>query len=171
MTISPVHHVSLTVSDLDRSIRWYCDVLGLRKAMESKISGHESEAYLHLPPGTTGRMAMLQAGRHIAGTVELTSFDPPPRAATPPKRPGDPGAWMVAFEVVGETLEQAAARLRERGGQFWSEPTDVEVEGYPTFRAALLLDPDGILIELLQLPAPDEIRSARDAERSRDAGS
>jgi catechol 2,3-dioxygenase-like lactoylglutathione lyase family enzyme len=33
-TISAIHHISLTVSDIERSVTWYTDVLGLTKLMD-----------------------------------------------------------------------------------------------------------------------------------------
>ena len=32
--ISGIHHVSVTVTDIERSVLWYCEVLGLTKLME-----------------------------------------------------------------------------------------------------------------------------------------
>jgi catechol 2,3-dioxygenase-like lactoylglutathione lyase family enzyme len=33
-TISAIHHISLTVSEIERSVSWYTDVLGLTKLMD-----------------------------------------------------------------------------------------------------------------------------------------
>ena len=33
-TISAIHHISLTVSDIERSVTWYSEVLGLTKLMD-----------------------------------------------------------------------------------------------------------------------------------------
>ena len=35
-TISSIHHVSVTVTDIERSVPWYCEVLGLEKLMEEQ---------------------------------------------------------------------------------------------------------------------------------------
>jgi len=35
--ISEIHHVALTVSDLDRSIAFYQDVLGFRQTLEAAL--------------------------------------------------------------------------------------------------------------------------------------
>ena len=32
--VSGIHHVSVTVTDIERSVPWYCDLLGLSKLME-----------------------------------------------------------------------------------------------------------------------------------------
>jgi glyoxylase I family protein len=32
--VSGIHHVSVTVTDIERSVPWYCDLLGLTKLME-----------------------------------------------------------------------------------------------------------------------------------------
>jgi glyoxylase I family protein len=34
--VSGIHHVSVTVTDIERSVPWYCDLLGMTKLMEEK---------------------------------------------------------------------------------------------------------------------------------------
>lgn len=163
MTVAPLHHASLTVTDLDRSVAFYEDVLGLHKAMESPLDTQTCARYLKLPPGTTGRMAMLQADRRPTGSLELLEFTPPLGRPSGPKRPGDPGIWMIAFEIVGETMEQIHARLTSKGIAFWSDVTLAELRGYPSFPMVLLEDPDGTLVELIDLPDIETVRAARQA--------
>jgi len=34
--VSGIHHVSVTVTDIERSVPWYCELLGLTKLMEEQ---------------------------------------------------------------------------------------------------------------------------------------
>ena len=43
--------------------------------MRAPLDERTSGSYLHLPPGTTGEMAMLQASSHPVGALELLAFD------------------------------------------------------------------------------------------------
>ena len=52
--IGPIHHVTLSVTDLDRSIAFYRDVLGFRQTVTGVVDDEEHEVYLRMPPGTTG---------------------------------------------------------------------------------------------------------------------
>lgn len=167
MSLPPVHHTVLSVSDFDRSVAFYTQVLGYRKTLEAPVEGERYERYLRLPAGTTGRMAMLQADERTLGMIEVIQWDPPLAATSPPKRPGDPGACMLALELPEElSLETMCARLDELGVPLWSEPTPVELEGYPRFYTLLIEDPDGLLIELIKLPTREEVKSFRAALRS-----
>lgn len=37
--MSHIHHVTLTVSDVDRSIAWYCDLLGFQEMKRAEMDG------------------------------------------------------------------------------------------------------------------------------------
>ena len=161
MGAAPMHHASITVTDLDRSIAFYERALGLRTTMRAPLAPETSRSYLHLPPGTTGEMAMLQAGSHAVGALELLAFDGAPAPRAEPLRPGQPGVWMVAFEVVDETLTEARDRLVSQGISLWSDITVAELDGYPPFTMLLFEDPDGTMLELLELPSADAVRAAR----------
>lgn len=161
MGAAPMHHASITVTDLDRSIEFYERVLCLRTTMRAPLDESTSRAYLHLPAGTTGEMAMLQASSHPVGALELLAFDDGPAPRTKPLRPGEPGVWMVAFEVVGETLTEARDRLASEGVALWSDITVAELDGYPPFAMLLFEDPDGTMLELLELPSPDAVHAFR----------
>jgi catechol 2,3-dioxygenase-like lactoylglutathione lyase family enzyme len=162
MAISPVHHTNISVTDLDRSVAFYTEVLGYRVTMRSPIDRPEFMAYTRVPPGTTGQMVMLQAGDDPnVGTIELIQWSPPPAETTPPKRPGDPGICMIALQVLDETLEQVRERLAAQGVEPWSDVLEIEMEGYPPFRGMMIEDPDGTLVELIQLPTREEVRAFR----------
>ena len=163
MPVGPVHHVSISVADMARSVAFYRDVLGFRLTMEVTVCDPEHDLYLRLPQGTSARVAILQAGSVTIGEVELIewSFPASPPPATPPKRPGDPGPFLLAFEVTGEELEAACERMAAQGVEFWSDPITSHIDGYGEIRAVVCEDPDGAMIELLTLPSREDIVKAR----------
>jgi catechol 2,3-dioxygenase-like lactoylglutathione lyase family enzyme len=161
VTISPIHHVVLSVSDIERSVAFYQDALGMRVTLDSPVDSPTNRAYLRLGPAFTGHMTMMQAGPGAIGSVELIQWSPPAKTPTPPKRPGDPGVWCIAFQVIDETLDELAERWQQLGIPLWSGIAPVEVVGYPEFRAALIEDPDGILIEIIEIPSPEAVRAFR----------
>jgi hypothetical protein len=57
-------------------------------------------------------------------------------------------------------------RLLEKGIACYSEPQVVELPGYGAMRAVVFEDPDGQMIELIQLPSADEIQRVRAASRA-----
>lgn len=168
MPLGPVHHVTISVADMNRSIAFYRDILGFRLTMEVTVCDPEHDLYLCLPRGTTAQVAILQAGSITIGEVELIqwSFPTGPIPVSPPKRPGDPGPFLLAFEVTGEELEEVCERMSRQGVRFWSNPITSHVDGYGQIRAVVCEDPDGTMIELLTLPSRQEIRQARSGRPS-----
>ncbi|MGH7963023.1 MAG: VOC family protein, partial [Candidatus Binatia bacterium] len=85
---------------------------------------------------------------------------------TGPKRPGDPGVFLLSFEVRDEELAAVYKRLQEKGIQCYSEPGTIPIEGYGNIGMVIFEDPDGVMIELVQLPSGDEVQRTRAAYRA-----
>ena len=128
MRVTELGHVSLFVRDLDKSTRFYRDVLGLRETGRGK----------------GGRIVFLSAGiHHHDVSLELARADAQPLPA------GSPGLYHVAF-CIGDTRE-ALDTARREAAQAGLVPFGEMGGATPCF---CVKDPDGHTVELYAaLPA------------------
>lgn len=125
MQFSLPDYVVLIVEDLDRALKFYTDVLGLRL-------GHRSGDYAQLATGAT-RLALFTRDA-MAKTLGMSLQSPSLKA---------PG-FEIAFKVPD--VDGAFAELVEHGASPAMPPT-TRPWGQ---RTAYVRDPDGHLIELAQ---------------------
>jgi lactoylglutathione lyase len=156
MSISEIHHAAITVSDLERSVAFYRDALGFRKVLEMRADTPQSARMLRLARGVKARSIMMAQGSSTVGEIELMQVEPLAEQHTPPKRVNDLGTWLLSFEVKDEPLAVVVERLRGLGVKFFSEIEELDLEGYAPIKAVLFEDPDGNLLELVQLPTKQE---------------
>lgn len=142
-------HVGLTVTNLDRSVTFYRDVLGLSYLGEMEMEGPETEQ-LFQRKGCRARVAYLNGSREVgAPPVELIQFV----GQEPECQAGDLFRTSISelcFAVAD--MDREYRRLKELGVEFLSEPQtfDSTEYGFGKSRAVYLRDPDGIVLELLQ---------------------
>lgn len=128
-------HVSIAVSDMERSIAFYRDVLGWRQVFDTVLDTKALEDLVHVP-GASGRAC----GGILGGLrVELMRLDYLPQAAPAPGL----GLRVLSLEV--EDADAAYRAVLERGVQTLSSP--VELHGTRMF---FVMDPDGQGIEICQ---------------------
>jgi lactoylglutathione lyase len=169
MSISEIHHVAITVSDLERSVAFYREALGFRQVLDMKVNMPQNARMLRLPRDVKGRSIMMAQGSSTVGEIELLQIEPLAEKQTPPKRANDLGTWLLSFEVKNEPIEDVIKRLRGMGVKFFSDLEEIDLEGYAPIKAVIFEDPDGNLLELVQLPSKDEylrIKKEREAQRT-----
>ena len=135
-----VSHVGLCVTDLERSLRFYCDGLGFTPAERHAI-GNEFAATLEVPPDVALTSQFI---RREGLAVELLHFAYPPAQGRPSGERNQLGITHLSFYV--DDIEAAERRLVEAGGSV-IETTRTDGEG---IRLLFLADPDGTRVELMQ---------------------
>lgn len=142
-------HVGLTVKDLERSVAFYRDVLGLAYLGEMEMEGPETER-LFQRKDCKARVAYLNGSRElVAPPIELIQFV----GQEPERQAGDLFRTSISelcFAV--EDIDREYQRLKKLGVEFLSEPQtfDSTEYGFGKSRAVYFKDPDGIILELLQ---------------------
>ena len=134
-------HVCVNVSDVERSLAFYRDLLGLETIFDVELAGPGLEAVAG-ERGAAGRMVGCRVPGGGGVTIELLCF-----AGREAKRgrPGALGYSNVALSV--DDLDAAWAALEARGARPLQRP--VEVGGVRMF---FLVDPDGTPIEIIEFP-------------------
>ena len=139
-------HVGISVSNLDRSISFYCAGFGMevvgRGAFAPGTEDGRYEAILGLK-GATGKSALLKAG---GIQVELFEFSTPVPKRNDPQRPVcDHGITHFCIEV--DNIVDAVEHLKAAGATFHCPP----LEFFNAAKATYARDPDGNVIELLEM--------------------
>lgn len=147
--ISKITHIGVTVSDLDRSLEFYKDILGLSFQGELVMKGPETDLLFDLE-NCEARIAYLGANDHLMSpSVELIQFVNQP--ATPDKASlTKTSISEICFEV--DDIDQAYEDLLAKGVNFLSQPQTFDFTdfGFSKSRAVYFRDPDGIILELIQ---------------------
>ncbi|MBI2485620.1 MAG: VOC family protein [Deltaproteobacteria bacterium] len=121
--IKGIDHVAIVVSDMERSIKFYSEVLGLEIHHDGRKEGGIKKSFL----GTKSRTLValtedVHLGKGVSGFVQSVGH--------------------IAFRV--DDVERAKDVLREKGVEFIEE----KVEKDANRKAYHFLDPDGFELEI-----------------------
>ncbi len=146
---------TLVVDDIDASLRFYRDALGMRVIYDNVIrtprdAGTDTEAEL------SRRLVFLRANDTYVGVIGLLQYTKPVK---PPPHQGDTpfstGSAVLLFNAhdLEDTFEKARKTL---GVRVLTEPTRVEYPAYDgsgtiAVMVSIVTDPDGFVVELNQL--------------------
>ena len=145
MRMEHLIHVNLCVSDLDRSLEFYRDLLGgvvVDESAKDRSEFMESQGEI----GDTGhRAAFLAFGDNLRGPyIDLLEWNTPD--------PGRPLTWksigIPRIAVGVDDVDGFYERLSEAGADILGPPGSLKV-GRSSIRAFAVRDPDGILIEFV----------------------
>jgi catechol 2,3-dioxygenase-like lactoylglutathione lyase family enzyme len=144
-----MHHTGYTVSDLERSLEFYRDLLGCEVIATQEKQGGYLAAIVGYPDAHV-RMAHLRApeSAHVIELFQYLSPAPDGSAALRWLEPRNVGTSHISF-IVGD-LRAIYDRLLAAGVEFFSPPVEIDTGINEGGRALYLRDPDGIPMELFQ---------------------
>lgn len=122
-----IAHIAFVVSDMEKSLHFYCDVLGMEKAFD--LDDDEGKPWINYLKVAEGQFIELFYG----GTREYVHH------------PKNAGSTHICFEV--EDIVAAADHLKKHGVQLDIEPK----QGKDLNWQCWTKDPDGNAIEFMQL--------------------
>ncbi|MFP6868484.1 MAG: VOC family protein [Nitrospinota bacterium] len=141
--IHGIHHPCICVSDMERSLSLYQELLGLEKVQDMIFEGEMIEKLLELKEPKF-RIVHLKVGDDI---LELMEFIQPGGEDKARLMANDLGITHFCFRV--EDAAEVFSKIQEAGYPF---STDAPVTTPTGRKVGYFRDPDGNLVEILQEP-------------------
>jgi catechol 2,3-dioxygenase-like lactoylglutathione lyase family enzyme len=136
-------HFGICVSDLDRSLRFYCEALGFEQA-ESHAIGNEFASLMEFEDVEM----TSQFIRKGTAAIELLAFSrPAPFGDRERRAVNQLGLTHLSFRV--DDLEAVAAKVVELGGAIVERSRTTLDFGGPPLLFVYCTDPDGVRVELM----------------------
>jgi catechol 2,3-dioxygenase-like lactoylglutathione lyase family enzyme len=141
-------HTGITVSNLERSLKFWRDVLGFEFSHSAHQKGERPEQIT----GVKGAELKLAVLKTPSGhKIELLEYFAPADRQRVNLRPCDVGHVHVALTV--DDLDAVLKKIAESGWKTAGEPQTLTVGPNAGKRVVYVRDPDGTTIELMQAPA------------------
>jgi catechol 2,3-dioxygenase-like lactoylglutathione lyase family enzyme len=139
-------HTGITVSNLERSLAFWRDVLGFKLSHTAHQKGEPAQEITGVE-GAEIKLAVLKApGGH---KVELLQYLAPPDRKCVDLRPCDVGSVHVALLV--DDLDAVLERIAASGWNAAGKPQTLTKGPNAGKRVVYVRDPDGTTIELMQI--------------------
>jgi len=145
-----VHHIAMSVPDLDQARAFYVGLLGLEEVWDMAWANSPRMDTITALTGSAGRMIFLDAGDLLLEVFEFQS--PPPEQVRPPGTMHHFGFTHICFDVADARAEHA--RLSAAGVKFLSEPQDSS-----NVCTLYGMDPFGNVFELQQIKGEAKLPS------------
>jgi lactoylglutathione lyase len=145
MSILRVGHIGVCVSDMERALAFYCDLLGFRPLSELNVADALSAKLLRLPEVDQRTVFVERDG------VRLALFalrNPAPVNAGRVRAMNETG--MVALMLRVDDLDATLDKMRAAGVRVLDE-TRIQHPAYGS-KLVFVTDPDGMLVELIEIP-------------------
>ena len=143
-----IEHVGIIVSDMDRSIDFYCNVLGFTLAQRVDLcTGETVEKGVGIP-GAALQLAHLKLGQNPTLIELLCYINPKSKPIPDDARSNDIGVGHVAFNV--DDPEAYYQMLVSKGVKFISPGV---MESSTGEKFCYFYDPDGAVLEFIKPPA------------------
>lgn len=137
-----IDHIDVVVSDLERSLPFYRDLLHfLGYVREGEIVGEQGETitYINRPEGN-GSVGVRQARSEREAPYDRYGI----------------GVHHIAFAAGNRAqVDRIAAWLRERGAEIEDGP--LEKDYTPGYYGLFFFDPDGIKLEIVHRPSEQDL--------------
>jgi len=133
----PTVDIAFVCSDFEASLRFYHEQLGLEIVQDLQIPDAVARGAGLAPRGF--RHVRLRAGQTLIKLMDI--------ATPPPRRSRDFAAGVRWLTFFVEDLRATVERLKSEGVKFLADP----VAAPDAVGVACAVDPDGVLIELVQL--------------------
>ena len=149
MTITGLVHVNVNCSNFDRSRTFY-EMLGFEHLMDvPPTNTAEVAAAVGMPPyQVKGALLILRTGPQPF-VLDLLEWQKPTDSEAPYPYLYHLGIARIALST--DDLTGDMARLQSEGVEFLSAPASVTLDNQPTTTFVCFKDPDGTILELVQM--------------------
>ena len=150
-SLSVIHHLGLTVSDIERSIEFYRDSLGMELIGRRPSVTADYVAKQTGYPNVELNVASFRVSPDSQQTLEVVQYM---SHAGQPSDPATNRAGTSHLCLLVDDLQASYDDLRERGVRFKSDPVTITAGPNKGGLVVYLYDPDGYMLELFQPASP-----------------
>lgn len=153
--VSPVKRVSVFCRDIEKSLAFYRDILGMKIIEDKKVSGPFIGKLVNLP-SCTMRIVYLQADAKVdAGLIGLFHISEPTLPVAPQPAQGQIHWGQGSFVFSTDKGDEIYADLVKHGYKFltpptpYTKPTDDAYMKAGVYTEMIFYDPDGLMCSIL----------------------
>lgn len=145
-----IGHVSFTVMDMEKTLAFYCGLLGGRVLTKTVDEGPELGTYVMGKDAPKPYAALKVAMVELGGIeIEFLQYLDPKTEIPYHGNPSAAGSAHIAVNV--DNIEEMYTKLKAAGVPFHSGINDCIRDGELVWRWVYSRDPDGICCEIVQL--------------------